>query len=269
MNNIGNSDSVSVLDGCTCLAATPSVTKEKEILLGQNWDWNHLIKPGMIMAEIEQPPRPTIFMVTEAGIVGKIGMNSEGLGLCMNFLGTSEIGEGVPIHVVLRGILNSKTLSQAIGQVTRLPRGTSGNFLIAHKEGETVDVEATPTDYDVIYPLNGCIAHANHFVAPRMLSVNDTSRIGIPDSHLRQGIATRLLTAQIGTIETGTFKQIFTNHTGYPVGICRHGESFTSDFEASSTAKTVFSIIMNLSEGTFELTTGNPCESTYQMYRLN
>ncbi|HZG16276.1 MAG TPA: C45 family peptidase [Candidatus Bathyarchaeia archaeon] len=265
--NIGKSHSV--LDGCTCLAATPVVTKEQTTLLGQNWDWNHRIQPGMIIAEIEQPPKPTILMVTEAGIVGKIGLNSEGLGLCMNFLGTSEIGEGVPIHIILRGILNSNSIPKAIGQITKLPRGTSANYLIAHKVGETVDVEATPTNYDVIYPLEGCIAHANHFVAPRLLNVDDTKRNGIPDTHLRHGVATRMLTAQIGMIDTETFKQIFTNHTGHPVGICRHGESILSDHEASSTAKTVFSIIMNLSEGTFELTTGNPCENTFQTYRLN
>ncbi|MDF2683723.1 MAG: acyl-CoA--6-aminopenicillanic acid acyl-transferase [Brevibacillus sp.] len=264
--NIGKSHSV--LDGCTCLAATPVVTKEEVTLLGQNWDWNHRIQPGMIIAEIEQPPKPTILMVTEAGIVGKIGLNSAGLGLCMNFLGTSEIGEGVPIHIVLRGILNSNTLPKAVGQITRLPRGTSANYLIAHKEGETVDVEATPTNYDVIYPLDGYLTHTNHFVAPRMLSVDDTKRVGIPDTHLRQGVATRLLKAQTGSIEAGIFKQIFTNHAGHPVGICRHGEVLSNDGEGSDTAKTVFSIIMNLAEGRFELTTGNPCESAYQTYRL-
>ncbi|KIV57392.1 hypothetical protein AM501_29635 [Aneurinibacillus migulanus] len=82
-------------DGCTSMAAVPEMTKSKEMLLGQNWDWNNRVKPGMIVLEINQAPRPTILMVTEAGIVGKIGMNSEGVGVCLNFLGTSEREIGV------------------------------------------------------------------------------------------------------------------------------------------------------------------------------
>ncbi|MET3288767.1 UNVERIFIED_CONTAM: putative choloylglycine hydrolase [Brevibacillus sp. OAP136] len=266
--NIGKTHAV--LDGCTCLAATPAVTKEGTTLLGQNWDWNHLIAPGMIIAEIEQPPKPTILMVTEAGIVGKIGMNSAGLGLCMNFLGTSELTEGgVPIHVVLRGILNSHTLPKAISQITKLPRGTSANYMIGHKEGETVDVEATPTDYDVIYPLDGSMAHANHFIAPRFLAVDDTKRAVIPDTQLRQGVATRLLAAERGTIDGETFKRIFINHTGHPAGICRHGEALPFESDVPGTAKTVFSIIMNVAEGTFELTYGTPCDHAYETYRLS
>lgn len=267
ITNIGKSDSI--LDGCTCLAATPVVTTEGEMLLGQNWDWNHLIKPGMIIAEIEQAPRPSILMVTEAGIVGKIGMNSEGLGVCLNFLGTSEISEGVPIHIILRGILNSKTLPQAIGQIARMPRGTSANYMIAHKEGETVNVEATPTNYDVIYPLEGYIAHANHFMGPRMAYIDDKKKSSIPDTHLRQGIATRLLASESGSIDSGKFKQIFTNHAGYPDGICRHGELVPQDLGRSGPASTVFSIIMNLGEGICEITTGQPCEHPYQTYRKN
>ncbi|MET3288788.1 UNVERIFIED_CONTAM: putative choloylglycine hydrolase [Brevibacillus sp. OAP136] len=264
--NIGKAHSV--LDGCTCLAATPIVTQEQEMLIGQNWDWNHLISPGMIVVEIDQSPKPTILMVTEAGIVGKIGMNSEGLGLCMNFLGMDEVSEGgVPIHVVLRGILNSNTLPKAIGQITKLPRGTSANYMNAHKEGESVDVEATHNDYDVIYPLDGCTTHTNHFIAPRMLNIEDTKRNGIPDTHLRQGVATRLLTTQSGSIDAETFKRIFTNHAGHPVGICRHGEAMACA-EAAGTAKTVFSIIMNLNKGCFELTAGNPCENPYETYCL-
>lgn len=62
------------------------------------------INPGVILLEIDQTPRPNILMATEAGIVGKIGLNSEGLGVCLNLLGPEHnTMRGVPIHIILRG----------------------------------------------------------------------------------------------------------------------------------------------------------------------
>ncbi|MCM3272340.1 C45 family autoproteolytic acyltransferase/hydolase [Paenibacillus elgii] len=253
-------------DGCTSMAVVPEATKNQEMLLGQNWDWNNRVKPGMIVLEINQAPRPAILMVTEAGIVGKIGMNSAGIGVCLNFLGTSEREMGVPIHIVLRGILNSKTLPQAVGQVARLTRGTSANYLIAHKEGEALNVEAAPTNYDVLYPTEGYLVHANHFIGPRMVTIHDTARIISPDTHLRQGRANKQLASYGKEIDTDALKRIFRDHGGYPDGICRHGEVLAPDLGRPMISSTVFSIIMNMSQGTFELAIGQPCENPYEVY---
>ncbi len=255
-------------DGCTSMAAVPEITKNQTMLLGQNWDWNNRVKPGMIVAEIDQSPRPTILMVTEAGIVGKIGMNSAGIGVCLNFLGTSERVVGVPVHIVLRGILNSSTLPQAVGQAARMQRGTSANYLIAHREGEVLDVESTPTNYDVLYPADGRLVHANHFIGPRSITIQDTARILSPDSHLRQGRASKQLTLYGNAVDPDAFKQIFRDHGGSPDGICRHGETQPPDLGRQLISSTVFSIIMNLSAGTFELAVGQPCNNSYEVYRL-
>ncbi|RNB79924.1 hypothetical protein EDM59_26355 [Brevibacillus nitrificans] len=253
-------------DGCTSMAAVPEVTKHQEMLLGQNWDWNNKVKPGMIVLEIDQAPRPKILMVTEAGIVGKIGMNRAGVGVCLNFLGTSERIVGVPIHIILRGILNSSTLPQAVGQVARMNRGTSANYLIAHKEGEVLNVEASPTNYDVLYPEKGWQVHANHFIGPRSINLIDTARIMSPDSHLRQGRASKLLDKFESNIDSEAFQAIFRDHAGSPDGICRHGETQPLDLGRSMISSTVFSIIMNLSQGTFVLSEGQPCENPYDAY---
>ncbi|MFC7392196.1 C45 family autoproteolytic acyltransferase/hydolase [Scopulibacillus cellulosilyticus] len=254
-------------DGCTSLAAVPQAARNNETLLGQNWDWNDGVKPGVIVLEIDQSPRPAILMATEAGIVGKIGMNSEGLGVCLNFLGTDDqTTMGVPVHIILRGILNSRTLSQATGQIGRLTRGTSANYLIAHREGEALNIEATPDDYDVLYSMNGWLIHTNHFIGPRHINIKDTARINFPDTHLRQGRASKLLSHANGQIDSETFKTILTDHIGHPDSICRHGELFPPDLGRPTVGSTVFSIIMNLSEGLMELSAGQPCSNPYKTY---
>lgn len=253
-------------DGCTSLAATPVVNKEQYTLLGQNWDWGSQLREGVVLLDIDQTPRPRIFMATEAGIVGKIGMNDQGLGVCLNLLGTAEEASyGVPIHVVLRGILNSMNLNQAIGQIGRMPRGVAANFLMAHGEGEAINVEMSPTDYDVLYPESGYYAHANHFIGPRKVNVKDTARNIYPDTHLRQGVADKLLAAS-EEINKETFMKVFTNHVGYPDSICRHGEQFPVDLGRPEASDTVFSIIMNLTEQTLDISVGQACVAPYSSY---
>lgn len=254
------------VDGCTSLAAVPPATSNGETLLGQNWDWGDIFKPGLILLEIEQPPRPTILMVTEAGIVGKIGMNNSGLGVCLNLLGTNDTALGVPIHILLRGILNSKSINQAIGQINRQPRGVAANFLIAHQEGETLDIETSPKDYDILYPDDGQIAHANHLIGPRHINIEDIAKVIYPDTHLRQGRSSKLLAEKKGDIDENTFKEIFTDHVGFPDGICRHGEEYPTDLGRPEASNTVFSIIMNLTKGFMKLTSGQPCSNHYNMY---
>ncbi|MGG4496529.1 C45 family autoproteolytic acyltransferase/hydolase [Brevibacillus reuszeri] len=265
ITNLGSSTSKA--DGCTCIAAVPPATEKQETLIGQNWDWINLVEKGLVVVEIEQSPRPTILMVTEAGIVGKIGMNANGLAVCLNFLRTSEKAIGVPIHIVLRGILNSSTLSQAIRQITRLQRGTAANYLLAHLEGEAVGVEAAPVNYDVFYPLEGHIAHTNHFISPR-IQIDDSVRMGASDTYLRMGRATKLLTTQRGSIDAEYMKEIFRDHTSYPDAICRHGEAVATEAEELLDC-TLFSIIMNLTAGTLELSKGQPCQNTYETYRFS
>ncbi|PLT35427.1 C45 family peptidase [Bacillus sp. V5-8f] len=253
-------------DGCTSLAALPIATKHQHTLLGQNWDWIDDIKPGVIILEIDQDPRPTILMATEAGIVGKIGMNSKGVGVCLNLLGTANNKMGVPIHIILRGILNSHSLSQAVGQVGRLQRGTAANFLVAHGEGVAFDIEATSTDFDVLYPSDGTINHTNHFLSTRM-DILDTARLKFPDTYVRYWRSHNLVSA--ANIDAQTLKTIFSDHFGHPDSICRHGESYPVDLGRSTACGTVFSIIMNLSTKTLEISNGQPCTNAYHTYQLS
>ena len=63
-------------DGCTAFGwKSPEGT-----FLAQNWDWSAEQIPNIICARIEQPGMPVIEMMTEGGILGKIGMNSAGRG---------------------------------------------------------------------------------------------------------------------------------------------------------------------------------------------
>lgn len=64
-------------DGCTALgwriAPDAGTGTEGASYLVQNWDWREEQKENIIALHIEQPGKPDIWFMTEAGIIGKIG----------------------------------------------------------------------------------------------------------------------------------------------------------------------------------------------------
>ena len=84
---------------CTALCFQPTA------LLGQNWDWSSQLENLAVLLQIRVSENMTIQMLTEPGIIGKIGMNSQGIAACLNILLLNKPLDGVPIHIVLRSIL--------------------------------------------------------------------------------------------------------------------------------------------------------------------
>jgi isopenicillin-N N-acyltransferase like protein len=245
---------------CTALAALPEATASGYMLLGQNWDWKPHLLDTTILLRIEQEKKPTVLTLTEAGIVGKIGCNSAGLGACLNIL-KSSLGEvGVPIHILMRGILNCERFGDAIGKIVSQNRGSSNNCLIAHRDGAVIDFEMAPKDLDFLYPENGVLVHTNNFVSHRLRSL-DTGVSQFPDSLLRYGRAHQKIHLRSGRIGVTDFKDILADHFNYPDAICRHPDLRDPELEH---VQTVASVIMNLTRGEMHITQGPPCSNSYQ-----
>ncbi len=105
-------------------------------LLGQNWDWAKVLEDLVVMMKIVMPEGPVIRMITEPGIIGKIGLNSAGLGVCLNILTINRPLKGLPIHIVLRSILESSTLDQARDVVAQAGYGKASNILVGDANGD-------------------------------------------------------------------------------------------------------------------------------------
>lgn len=250
-----------VSDGCTSMAITPEATKDKNTLLAQNWDWKKEQIASILVLKIHQSNgKPDITMVTEGGIIGKVGFNSAGIGVCLNALGTVGNPQGLPLHIILRGILNSVKLSDAIERVNMLPNACAANYLMAASYGEALDMEKSPKDFEVIYPTNGILAHTNHFQTER-LKPADTLRFWDSDTFLRYGIARKTLDKHAGQITVDTVKKILKGHLDKPDSICRHEDELEPSGKRMCT---VFSIIMDLTKHELLLVRGNPCENEYQ-----
>ena len=255
------------LGECTALAATPEATASGHTLVGQNWDWMPKLDGHVLLLTIKQKgqeEKPTVLTYTEAGIVAKIGMNSAGLGLCVNLLVSDSTKVGLPFHILCRGILSSFSMGEALGKIFNHQTGASANYLIGHMDGEAIDIETNPSGVEYLYSQNGALSHANHFES--RLPVPDEGRKIFPDTILRSCRSGKFLARQRGEICVETLQTILQDHFNYPNSICRHPDARAHELEQVQTNS---SIVINLTERTMWICEGNPCKGGYTAVPLH
>ncbi|TDL23360.1 AAT-domain-containing protein [Rickenella mellea] len=151
-------------DGCTSLAW--ALRDSGRQILAQNWDWRVPVQENLALVSITQPEKPKIWMVIEAGMVGKIGFNSASVGVTLNAIRARPISTScLPIHVALRLALESTSVAKAIKTIENLGGvGSSQHILIADRNGAQA-LELSPWGNVYIKPNeDGLIVHTNHFL---------------------------------------------------------------------------------------------------------
>ncbi|MCH1984014.1 C45 family peptidase [Ruminococcus sp. OA3] len=254
--------------GCTSIGITRDRAMNGEALCAHNWDWKTSQRANMVMMKIHQKNgKPSIFMVTEAGIIGKTGFNSAGLNVYLNALSTDQAPGGLPLHIAMRAVMDCETLSEALTEVTRMQLGCCANFMLGHRNGECVDVEIENADFDVLYPHDGIIVHTNHFLSARLpiLPRKDTTKYKLTDSFVRLGRADKLLRKMGNYISVDHIKEVLKDHVEFPNSICRHDNPKVPE---GLRMGTVFSMIVNLTAGDIYFCKGSPCETEYEHYHI-
>jgi isopenicillin-N N-acyltransferase-like protein len=249
--------------GCTSVTALPQATKNGHTLIGQNWDYKPRFQELSLILEVEQEGKPKIITHTEAGIICHKGMNSAGLGICLNALVSNrdKSEPTVPFLIMARGILNADSFSRAMMAVLSARVAVSFNFLIAHRDGEAIDLEVSPVDVGFLHPEGGILTHSNHFIAlTNREDLIDMFKAVAPDTLFRAHRARQLLEAEKGQIDVGSFQRVFKDHFSYPNSICRHADPRN---EEPQQLATLSSVIMDLTAGIFYFTEGVPCQNEY------
>ena len=253
------------LPECTSFALQPEATADGHVYVGQNWDWAPDIKETLVLLIIEQAPKPTVVLLDEAGMIGRMGFNSDGIGLATNTLISEQWQFGVPYNILLRGILNQSQMADAIAAVVRPTRALSANYLIADARGQTIDIEASPVHIDHLAPQAGIITHANHFDGPR-LSGRDLSLERFPDSLYRSCRLRDQLAASSGALTVEDMKDALRDGFGKPHAIARDADPSQGRFEQ---LETVASIIVDVTDRRFLLAGGAPDQYPYFEFDLD
>ncbi|MEY4669923.1 MAG: hypothetical protein RL518_2622, partial [Pseudomonadota bacterium] len=128
-----------------------------EGILAQTWDWLRRLEGKTVLLRIRHDDGHTVLTMTEPGIVGKIGINSAGLGVGLNILSSSERAEGVPVHVLLRSALDARSWDEAHDRLTKSNIGTNSAITLADDQGRCMTYEYKGDGLKVLQPRAGVL----------------------------------------------------------------------------------------------------------------
>nr|MDT0660081.1 C45 family peptidase [Micromonospora sp. DSM 115978] len=261
---------------CTSIGVLGTHTANGHLLLGQNWDWHPDQRDAMVLLATRDERGHSVLTLTEAGMLAKAGLNSAGVGVCVNMLGCDRdslppagAAAGVPYHVLLRAALEAPHLSAALKGVCAGSRNSSINLLLgqaAEAGGELIDLELVPGDAGWLHPVDGMITHANHLETA--VPVHDVMKALSGSSLFRSARARRLLTpaAATGRLTERDLATVFHDHASFPQAICRHVDPRD---EPADRSETVYSVLLDLDDRRFGVAAGPPCGHRYTWLDLD
>ena len=227
-------------------------------VLGQTWDWAQHLEGTSVMMEIQFPSGHKLLQLTEAGIIGKIGFNNCGLGVTLNIIRIADaVLQGVPIHIVLRSVLESRTLDDALSAVERARKGTASNIVIA-QGGRAIDVEFAGGE-NIVYKIPDAVyVHTNHYLhTPEPVQIDETACI---NSTARYHTAVEKLGKMEG-FSSQEMISLFSHQSG-----AEH--SILCPFKPHTQAEmgmvgTLATIVMDLDRRSIFVREGNPSSSSF------
>ena len=248
---------------CSTIACLGSMTASGSALGIQTWDWHHELADGWMVWTIEHPDGRRVETMTEAGIVGKIGMNDRGVALLLNILGHRDDGPpiGVPVHVLCRAVLD-----RADGAVAALETiaaaevsASSAITVVTDEDGGAVcTVEVSPAGPGFVTPDDrGVLVHTNHFLEQPGRAGDTGVREG-PGTILRLDLAKRRMAAmRPGEVTPQAVLASMASHRGGSSAMCCHPQPGDALGERWTTLAT---IVADPAARQLTVYRGGPCQ---------
>lgn len=237
---------------CSDFAACAPAT-EGHVLLAHNNDLSPATQEHLVAVDWDLPDQPHQFTIGVGGVFISIGVNEARLALTGNELSPNDDRPGIPRLLIARAILSARTFDEAMDIARHPDRASSYNNLISTGDGQIASVEGSATDHGVLQPEDGWLVHTNHYVHPRMQKYEC-----YPDhtakSVSRYERAQELMRSRSGPITLPLLRSFLGDHNSTPAALCRHDER----------VRTVFSALIDLTQGTMDAAIGNPCEGEFE-----
>jgi len=145
---------------CSSLAIVDSPTLT---WIGQNMDLAAYTDGFQALLEVDDGEHPEALVFTAAGVLGLMGVNAAGVGVCVNSLPQlPSAPQGLPVAFVLRRLLQARTAQAAWELVQTLPHATNQHYVIAGP-GAVRSFEASCAGVTEFHPPDRSrVLHTNH-----------------------------------------------------------------------------------------------------------
>lgn len=260
-------------DGCTSLSwftgdhddqPTFLPKEASSSYLAQNWDWMPGQRANLVALYISHasPELPKIATVTEAGLLAKTGLNSAGVGVCLNALRCRGVNrDQLPVHLALRRVLECSSRDEAVRALKQTGFAGCGHLLVADAKTGGVGLECTSRwirelDMDEV----GRVHHTNHLLLLKPEEHDIEDSLWLIDSPSRLARVKELTAGRGGqkgvAPSTESLFEVLKDEQGYPASINRRQSL------PQVKTETLFTIVMNLTERLAQVTFGRPTELT-------
>jgi len=245
---------------CTSFAVAGA---EQNFWLAQNWDWCGLQRNAMSVIESHIHDGLCHLTVTESGMLAKIGMNSHGLAITLNILRSDKDGaaEGVPVHFLLRSLLDCESVEHCIDLVTAMKFSSSSNVMVLDANGQIASFELSPYGVKVLNASEDGLCHTNHFLHDALES-HDVGRPGNESTINRLNRANASVHPQMSKAD---IVDLLSDQSDGLESICRFGDP---TFPPIAQIETVTAVIMNTADKTLSVSAAQPSLSEFVTYSI-
>jgi hypothetical protein len=200
---------------------------------------------------VQRDDGPDFLTFVEAGGLARSGLNAAGISITANYL-ESDLDHqqvGVPLVCIRRKVLEQQHLATALNVVAATTKSCSNNMMVGSAEGFALDFECAPNETFLIYPEDGIIVHANHFMSQVALSkLKDIGIKRFPDTLYRDWRVKKLLKKD-RSLTVDDLKAALADGFARPFSVCRPPEPTPEGIHLA----TVATVILNPGEGYMEV----------------
>ncbi len=242
---------------CTTIGISKEKSKDGHAKLAENWDWALCQKKNIVILKMKYNNGLKITTITEAGIIGRMGINNYGIGVVGNTLKNTNVGIGIPVHFTFRKLLEQRSIDSVKEFFQDNKIASSYNFMIAN-ESKIYDFEVDNKQAKCLQA--ECLYHTNHFIISDLRKNNAYTQYEAEESLKRyESVEEQIKKHKL--IDYEDLIQILSSHENHPQGVCTHSKENVADDKKWST---LCSVIFDLTSKEIYLSCGNPCTEPYE-----
>jgi predicted choloylglycine hydrolase len=225
-------------------------------VLAQTVDLNGDLDDQLAVLEVARPGTGRRALVLSfGGLLGYLGLNSDGLAIGLNLVLGGEWRPGLPPYLAIRHLLDEAgSVDEALAVLRTLRLASSRSLMLCDAE-RAVWVECVEGEYRVAVAAE--LVHTNHFLCPELVPLDELNPFARNSSVLREKACLAGLAAL--PPDAGV-EDHFALMAGVPICVPDHGDIRRE--------RTVAAVVMNPSRGELHVRPGDPSLSRTQTFRL-
>lgn len=212
-------------EGCSSV----HIQTPEKVLAGQTWDMHRSAKNYMCLLHVPEAVDHTAQLVlTLVGCVGLMGVTTKNTLIGVNNINTANAKTGLIWPLLVRRVLEQKSLADMRYTLIHAPVTSGHNYLISSPEGGE-HLEITPSMSEKVGALLkgqvGGIFHTNHCLGSEIEKLEDKKSMSSTTFN-RWDLLTKK-THKVRDLED--FKNLLSDHDEFPKSICSHYETGVQD----------------------------------------